>query len=52
MIILILLVTGLSIGILSAFFGVGGGIIAVPMIYTIFPKIAPQTSSFFGLITD
>lgn len=52
MIILILLATGLLIGVLSAFFGVGGGIIAVPMIYTIFPNIAPQTAiaSSLGMI--
>jgi len=48
----LLLFTGLAVGIISAFFGVGGGIITVPMLYTIFPKISPQTviGSSLGLI--
>ncbi len=48
----LLLFTGLAVGIISAFFGVGGGIITVPMLYTIFPQISPQTviGSSLGLI--
>ena len=52
MIIAALLATGLSVGIISTFFGVGGGVIAVPMLYLIFPKITPQIaiSSSMGMI--
>jgi uncharacterized membrane protein YfcA len=48
----LLLFTGLAVGLISAFFGVGGGIITVPMLYTIFSDISPQTviGSSLGLI--
>ena len=48
----LLILTGLSVGIISTFFGVGGGIIAIPALYMLFPKIAPQIaiSSCMGMI--
>ena len=44
--------TGIFVGLLSTLFGVGGGIIAVPMLYLIFPKISPQLviSTSMGMI--
>lgn len=52
LIILILLLTGMTIGVISSFFGVGGGAIAIPVLYTIFPKVPPQViiSSSLGMI--
>ncbi len=49
---LLLILTGLSVGFISTFFGVGGGIIAIPALYTFFPKITPQIaiSSCMGMI--
>ena len=49
---LLLLLTGLGVGIISTFFGVGGGIIAIPALYMLFPKITPQIaiSSCMGMI--
>ena len=48
----LLILTGLSVGIISTFFGVGGGIIAIPAVYMLFPKITPQIaiSSCMGMI--
>ena len=48
----LLVLTGLGVGIISTFFGVGGGIIAIPALYTLFPKITPQIaiSSCMGMI--
>jgi len=48
----LLILTGFSVGIISTFFGVGGGIIAIPAIYTLFPEITPQIaiSSCMGMI--
>ena len=44
--------TGVFVGLLSTIFGVGGGIIAVPILYLLFPKISPQLviSSSMGMI--
>ncbi len=41
--IIVLLITGTLVGILSSFFGVGGGIIAVPTLYHLLPEVPPQT---------
>lgn len=41
---LILCLTGLFIGILSAFLGIGGGVLAIPAMYALFPKLSPQTA--------
>ena len=48
----LLILTGLSVGLVSTFFGVGGGIIAIPALYMLFPKITPQIaiSSCMGMI--
>lgn len=43
MTILLLIITGLMVGIISSFFGVGGGIVAVPVLYALFPNLPPQT---------
>lgn len=50
---LLLLLTGLGVGVISAFFGVGGGVLIIPMLYFIFPGISPQTvvASSLGLIS-
>lgn len=37
-----LFLTGLFVGLISSFFGVGGGIIAIPILYFVFPKVPPQ----------
>ena len=42
MIYLLLVSTGILVGLISSFFGVGGGILAVPALYMIFPMIPPQ----------
>jgi uncharacterized membrane protein YfcA len=39
---LILSLTGAFVGILSAFFGVGGGVLIVPVLYTLFPDSPPS----------
>lgn len=39
----ILFVTGLSVGIVSAFFGIGGGAIMVPVLYMLFPSLPPAS---------
>lgn len=41
MIFLILALTGVFVGLLSAFFGVGGGIIIVPVLYYLFADVGP-----------
>lgn len=48
----LLILTGLGVGIISTFFGVGGGIIAIPALYMLFPEITPQIaiSSCMGMI--
>lgn len=43
MTIVLLIITGLLVGVISSFFGVGGGIVAVPVLYALFPKLPPQT---------
>ena len=43
MILFILIPLGLAIGIISAFFGIGGGILAIPSLFLLFPGIPPQT---------
>jgi len=40
--ILLLLLTGLLVGIISTFFGLGGGVIIIPMLYHIFPTLPPE----------
>ena len=52
MIILFLILTGIIVGLISTLFGVGGGVIAVPILYLLFPKISPQIiiSSSLGMI--
>lgn len=49
---ILLIICGILVGILSAFFGVGGGILIVPTLYSLFPEIPPQTviSSSLGVI--
>jgi uncharacterized membrane protein YfcA len=42
MFLLILSLTGAFVGILSAFFGVGGGVLIVPVLYTLFPDSPPS----------
>ncbi len=42
MIIALLVVTGLAVGLLSSFFGVGGGVLIVPILYSLFPEAPPQ----------
>ncbi|WP_127715026.1 sulfite exporter TauE/SafE family protein [Halobacteriovorax sp. HLS] len=42
MIFLGLIITGLIVGIFSSFFGVGGGILIVPTLYTFFEFLPPQ----------
>jgi uncharacterized membrane protein YfcA len=37
-----LICTGLSVGFVSSFFGIGGGIITIPMLFTLFPKLPAQ----------
>ena len=50
--IFILILTGFAVGIVSTFFGLGGGVIIVPVLYTIFPDLPPQTaiSTSLGVI--
>ena len=52
MVYFLLPLTGIFVGLLSTIFGVGGGIIAVPILYLLFPKISPQLviSSSMGMI--
>ncbi len=38
---LALLVTGLSVGLVSSFFGIGGGSIIIPVLYILFPSLPP-----------
>jgi uncharacterized membrane protein YfcA len=47
-----LMAAGLIIGIISAFFGIGGGIVAVPAMYMVFPELPAQTviGSSLGMI--
>ncbi len=49
---LTLLFTGLLVGLMSSFFGIGGGAIIVPALYFLYPNIPPQTiiSSSLGVI--
>jgi uncharacterized membrane protein YfcA len=49
--ILILLITGFGVGILSSFFGVGGGIIIVPTLYALFPNMQPVEVISISLLT-
>lgn len=52
MIPILLIITGLIVGLISSFFGIGGGIIAVPIFYSIFPTQPPQVivASSLGII--
>jgi len=52
MLYLYLILTGTSVGIISALFGIGGGALAVPILYTLFPEFPPQTviSTSLGMI--
>lgn len=43
MAIIVLLLTGVFVGIISSFFGVGGGILTVPVLYFLYPSLPPQT---------
>jgi len=45
-------VSGLLVGLLSSFFGVGGGVVAVPIMYTLFSGITTKTviASSLGMI--
>ena len=42
MLFLILSLTGVFVGLLSAFFGVGGGVLIVPVLYMLFPESPPS----------
>mgnify|MGYP001626531499 CR=1 FL=1 len=37
-----LICTGLSVGFISSFFGIGGGVITIPMLYILFPNVPIQ----------
>ncbi len=39
----LLVILGLFTGLISTIFGIGGGIIIVPMLYNLFPTLSPQT---------
>jgi uncharacterized protein len=41
-VIVILLLTGVVVGFISSFFGVGGGIVTVPVLFSLFPVLPPQ----------
>ena len=47
-----LIFTGLGVGLISTIFGVGGGVIAIPVLYELFPNIDPKIviSSSMGMI--
>lgn len=49
--ILILLSTGFGVGILSSFFGVGGGIIIVPTLYILYPQMTSYEIIAVSLLT-
>jgi len=49
--ILILIITGMSVGLVSSFFGIGGGAIMIPVLYTLFPKLPPQVIIVISLGT-
>lgn len=40
---LYLIIAGMGVGMLAPIFGVGGGIVAVPMLYLAFPQLSPQS---------
>lgn len=42
MLFIILALTGIFVGLLSAFFGVGGGVLIVPVLYGLFPDTEPS----------
>lgn len=45
-----LIIVGLIVGVISSFFGVGGGIVVVPSIYLLFPELDPKTAIGSSLI--
>ena len=49
---LLLIFTGLGVGLISTIFGVGGGVIAIPVLYELFPQVDPKIviSSSMGMI--
>ena len=49
----LIMFTGFLVGIVSTYFGIGGGVIIVPALYTIFPSLAPETviSTSLAVIT-
>ena len=49
--IIILFVVGLGVGLLSSFFGVGGGIIIVPTLFTLFPDMSSPEVISVSLLT-
>ena len=49
MLFFILLLAGLFVGLLSSFFGVGGGVILVPLLYFLFPSAPPTFISITSL---
>lgn len=52
MIFLLLTLTGLSVGFVSSFFGVGGGLVMIPVLYSLFPEAPPPVliGSSLGVI--
>ena len=38
-----LILVGLSVGLISSFFGIGGGTVIVPALYFVYPNLPPQT---------
>ena len=48
----LLVATGIMTGLLSSFFGIGGGILAVPVLFWLFPTVPAQTiiSSSLGMV--
>lgn len=49
--ILVLLITGSIIGFLSAFFGIGGGALIVPVLYSLYPMFADEHVISTSLLT-
>ena len=48
----LLIFTGLGVGLISTIFGVGGGVIAIPVLYELYPQVDPKIviSSSMGMI--
>ncbi|MCT4641300.1 MAG: sulfite exporter TauE/SafE family protein [Bacteriovoracaceae bacterium] len=49
--IIFLFIVGLAVGILSSFFGVGGGIIIVPTLFVLFEALSPKEIISISLLT-